>query len=617
MGSISAGTIKHWNTFVGGAGNEHAVSIKVDGSGNTYLSGSSPTGWGFPVRMYSHDRDVFVAKLSAAGAVTWNTFLGGEGVDTWAHLVVTSSGIIYVIGESSSSWGEPIQAFTGTFTNVFIAKLDASGNLLWHTFLGSWDTLTGLSGSGIALDSSSNIFIVGDCDKRWGVPLRDFSGGPRDAFIAKFDSSGALQWNTFLGGAGADYGEGIVLDTNGMIYVTGNSLFGWGDPVRGFEDGTDVFAAQLDGSGNLNWNTFLGGKEYDGVSFNPIALDSSKNVYIAGSSNAVWGAPIRGFNDSGADAFAAKLNSSGALQWNTFLGGDSSSDLGNAIALDTYANVYVSGDSYVNWGSPILPYSARTDAFVARLDSLGNLQWNTFLGGDELEYGNAIAVTAGNIYAAGNSSGNWGDPIRYHQGGSDMFVAHIKNPLYTSALISRGEYDGWIVEYREHSDRGGRLDAKAATLRLGDDKLNNQYRSILSFRTGELPDNATITSVVLKIKQESVTGDATFDMFQGLRIAIKLGPFDLPSLQRKDFQTAPSAAAMGPFTPHDVGNWYTFNLTKLKAYINRVSTNSGVTQFRLYFELDDNNNMDANYISFYSGDSDSYKPVLAIQYTVP
>ena len=115
-----------------------------------------------------------------------------------------------------------------------------------------------------------------------------------DAFVAKLDSSGNLLWNTFLGGSGADHGQAIALDGGGNIYVSGESNVTWGSPMRAYTSGTgeippyDAFAAKLDGSsGALIWNTFLGGSGWDeGYA---VAVDGNGNIYVGGQSNAYLG----------------------------------------------------------------------------------------------------------------------------------------------------------------------------------------------------------------------------------------------------------------------------------------------------------------------------------------
>jgi hypothetical protein len=202
--------------------------------------------------------------------------------------------------------------------------------------------------------------------------------------------------------------------------------------------------------------------------------------------------------------------------------------------------------------------------------------------------------------------------------GNATITANYKK-LANLTRYSIAANDGWALEKGETLNKGGSVDAASTTFRLGDDNLKKQYRSILSFNTSGLPDNAIITSVTLKIRQESITGSATFNRFQGLLVDIRKGTFGTSALQVTDFQATAStpAAGIGPFILSPVGDWYTINLTAGKAYINKLATLLGLTQFRLRFKLDDNNNAVANYISFFSGNNSTNKPTLIIQYYVP
>jgi Leucine-rich repeat (LRR) protein len=192
--------------------------------------------------------------------------------------------------------------------------------------------------------------------------------------------------------------------------------------------------------------------------------------------------------------------------------------------------------------------------------------------------------------------------------------------LPSVTLISVAEQDGWIIESSETSGVGGTLNSSAASIYLGDNPVRRQYRGILSFRSGaNLPDSAIITSVTLKVKQQGITGGGNpLTIFQGLMVDVKNGFYgNQPALQIGDFQAAANQT-FGPFMPTPVSNWYTLDLSGAKASINKLTAGSGLTQIRLRFKLDDNNNTLANYLSLFSGSAPTVsQPQLIIQYYVP
>lgn len=193
--------------------------------------------------------------------------------------------------------------------------------------------------------------------------------------------------------------------------------------------------------------------------------------------------------------------------------------------------------------------------------------------------------------------------------------------IYTSTIVSTAAQDGWVLEYTEKSGLGRTVNTLGGVINIGDDSMKRQYRGILSFNTGmALPDNAIVTRVTLRFKKQSITGTVNpFYALGGMMVDVKngfIGPSS--SLTSGDFQ-AWAHATYGPFYPAIINTWYSIDLSSARTTINSLSGNYGLTQFRLRFSLDDNNNGTANQLRFYSGNyaTRSYRPVLLVEYYLP
>ena len=181
---------------------------------------------------------------------------------------------------------------------------------------------------------------------------------------------------------------------------------------------------------------------------------------------------------------------------------------------------------------------------------------------------------------------------------------------------SNAAYDGRVLESSETSSVGGSVN-NLGSLVVGDDAGNKQYRSLVSFDTSALPDNAVIRSVTLKIKQAGTVGTDPFAGFGSLLADIKLGSFGAAALQIPDFQAAASADAIGHFVAiNSAPGWYQL---AVPAADYQFVNPAGLTQFRIRFSLDDNNNHVADFATFFAGDAPAGadRPKLIVEYTLP
>ena len=201
--------------------------------------------------------------------------------------------------------------------------------------------------------------------------------------------------------------------------------------------------------------------------------------------------------------------------------------------------------------------------------------------------------------------------------GNGNFTAGQKYTLdRNNQFTSIAAQDGWVLETAENSAKGGVLNA-TTNLLIGDDVANKQYLSLLSFNTTSLPDNATIVRITLKIRKAGMTGTDPFTTHGTLVADIQKGFFGTSSvLQPADFQAAASKNTAGTFTAvSGLPGWYRLVLGASNSpYINKI----GLTQFRLRFTSDDNNDRGADYVSFFAGEAvAANRPLLIVEYTLP
>ncbi len=188
----------------------------------------------------------------------------------------------------------------------------------------------------------------------------------------------------------------------------------------------------------------------------------------------------------------------------------------------------------------------------------------------------------------------------------------------TVAYRSIGSYDGWILESSETSNLGGSQNKLATTFNVGDDNRDRQYRSILSFNTEPLPDTAIVAAAQLKIKRQGMLGSDPFATHGLLLMAMRKGAFSgSVALQPSDFAAPRSAGSIRDrFAPMpDSYTWYRCVLSydNLK-YVNTL----GVTQFRIMFAKDDDDDLTADYVKFFTGNSVvENQPELLLTYWVP
>ena len=321
-----------YSTYLGSNGNDFAFGIAVDGAGHAYVTGSTDVP-SFPNNnavvcsgVKRTGADAFVVKLDATGAtVSYCAFIGGAGTDTGNAIAADFAGNVWVAG-STTSTDLPvlgaIQPGLGGRTDGFVGKLDATGALVYLTYLGGTGDDEALA---IAVDSLGNAYVTGSTTSAnfpTTAPLQAALAGGSDAFVAKLNVAGnALVFSTYLGGTGNDIGNAIgVHPTQFTVYVagsTGSADFPLVAALQGrLAGGLDAFVTKLTAAGTgLVYSTFLGGSGNDAAL--ALAVDPDGAVVVAGqtaSTDFPVSAPLRGFRGL-VDAFVTQIADTSIIQF--------------------------------------------------------------------------------------------------------------------------------------------------------------------------------------------------------------------------------------------------------------------------------------------------------------
>lgn len=400
------GSTMVFTAFVPGSVFFDNVPLALDAADNIYIAGSTngntfgedtfkPTGGAFQ-GTFGGKTDAWVAKLNSTGTrLIYATFLGGSGDERMGGIAVDSGGNAYVTGTTTSNnfpvtagvfQGECKLKSDGTCASAFVTKLNADGShALFSSYLGGHGTQ---SGQGIALNSSGNAFVVGGTDAKdfptTAGSAQPVPAGGEDAFVAQVSSSGShLNFSTFLGGAGADVGNAIALDSSGNAFITGRTQ-SKNFPVKSaFQPGCSgecSFVSKLNTNGGLVYSTFLGNGGGRGTG---IAVTRAGEAYVTGEPGPSFPITQNVFqrvqgpqlfdNAPGGSIFITKFSSAGQLIYSSYFGGGLDSP---RVALDPSTNAYLTG--LVSFGGtvPATPGAfqeqrgAEEDTFVAKVVAL-------------------------------------------------------------------------------------------------------------------------------------------------------------------------------------------------------------------------------------------------------
>jgi hypothetical protein len=311
--------------------------------------------------------NMFNIFLIAQPEMNWQQCYGGSQAEGFRRLAITENNELVFIGSTYSNDGD-VSGIHGE-SDFWLGIINSNGTLLWQKCLGGslWDY-------GNAIDiCADGGFIIGGSTKSNDGDITELIGSV-DFWIVKTSSNGIIEWQKCFGGTSADDLFAIKQTLDGGYIATGQT-YSNDINVSGNHGGIDTWVVKIDSIGEIEWQNCLGGSNDDWG--NEISL-TNNGYYILNYTDSNDG-DVSG-NHGNKDYWIVKLDFSGNIVWQKCLGG-SDLDQGNSILTTSDGGCIVIGRTY-SYDGDISNNTGDSDYWLAKLDSLGNLQWEKCFGFD-------------------------------------------------------------------------------------------------------------------------------------------------------------------------------------------------------------------------------------------
>lgn len=417
-----------WQKNYGGSGNDRTASVKPTTDGGYIVAGSSSSN-DVDVSGNHGGSDFWVAKLDAAGTITWQHSYGGSRDDVATSVVQTTDGGYIIAGYSSSTDGDVVDHAPTGVTESWIVKITSAGAISWtrnlHNITADGSNLYSDNWAYCIIQSADGGYVIGGQGSNflYGVPWYPPVLVYRSAMLTKLNSAGAILWNRLYdGGLVVDFGDfGWTIKS---VVEVANGYTMTGDGSTEVQAATDIYIQKVTFIGDVVWQTIAGnGTESNGQE---IQKTSDGGYIVVGTASSGFG-DFAGSGFHGAyDMCLLKITDVGHISWTRCFGG-SDADRGASVQQTPDNSYLVAGYAYSDNGQVSGHSPGHSgDYWIVKVSSAGNFLWGKIFGGTATDGTASLQKTPdGGFIVVGSS--NSAD----------------------AGFISKGEDDCWLIKFQD------------------------------------------------------------------------------------------------------------------------------------------------------------------------
>lgn len=413
----TSGNLENTQTF-GGSKNDVALSVVATLDGGFAVLGYTQSSDGDVTDKLDDSFDYWLLKFDSNANLEWNKTYGGSGDDRGNDIIQTQDGGFAILGYSDSTNGD-ISLNNGG-RDIWLAKLNASGTLLWEKSYG----YSGADQGTTLIETSDNhLLISGILDVTASGGVGNFGrNGTRhaggDYWALKVSNTGTLVWSRYYGGSFTDTPTGVVETSSNEFIFAGASDSNDVD-ISNNKGTYDFWVVKSNAGGDMVWEKSFGGAE----------IDEARDIISSGDGNYVIVGDTRSneqdvtLNNGAADLWVVKISETGNLLWNRSIGG-TSFDVARSINSTTDGGFLIAGSSRSSDGD-VGNNQGQNDAWVVKINNNGQLVWETTAGGSDIDFAyDAVQLQNGTIIAVGETNSNDGNIIE-NKGFTDLLIVKL------------------------------------------------------------------------------------------------------------------------------------------------------------------------------------------------